>query len=345
MKLSNDTSRAAASASSPTPPRTDDTDLTSHEELTLDSLSDDAPSSSVVAATPSSPLDDTAFRTEIVRTVVGDAPPLAFDLERTTNAWTAYVERKSTPQTLHPAPRSSDLERADLEADDENATAALARVLSKADFGLMDVVGQFNRGFIVARLCKSDVEGTTDDLFIIDQHASDEKYNFETLQATSRLESQRLFAPRVLELTAADELVALENMGVLQQNGFEVALEEDQPAGRRIKLLAQPVNKNTEFDIQDLEEILHLLKDRPSGTLVRSTKTRAMFAMRACRKSTMIGDSLNSKQMTTIIRHMGTIEQPWNCPHGRPTMRHLSDLGAVETREGGAVNWAMFVPR
>jgi DNA mismatch repair protein PMS2 len=203
----------------------------------------------------------------------------------------------------------------------------------------------------------------------------------------------------VLELTAADELVALENMGVLQQNGFEVALEEDQPAGRRLKLIAQPVNKNTEFDVQgkilyaqyrytgltcggghgnvDLEEILHLLRDRPFGTLVRSTKTRAMFAMRACRKSTMVGDPLNAKQMTTvslnpppfftrhspcfflflscscltdgssgqIIRHMGTIEQPWNCPHGRPTMRHLSDLGAQERREGGGpVNWAMFVP-
>ena len=54
----------------------------------------------------------------------------------------------------------------------------------------------------------------------------------------------------MLELTAADELVALENMEVLQQNGFEVVLEEDQPAGRRLKLMAQPVNKNTEFDIQ-----------------------------------------------------------------------------------------------
>ena len=39
-------------------------------------------------------------------------------------------------------------------------------------------------------------------------------------------------------------------MGVLQQNGFEVAVEEDQPAGRRLKLVAQPVSKNTEFDTQ-----------------------------------------------------------------------------------------------
>jgi DNA mismatch repair protein PMS2 len=88
------------------------------------------------------------------------------------------------------------LESADLEADDEKATAALARVLSKADFGSMEVVGQFNRGFIVARLCKIGGEGeggvVTDDLFIVDQHAADEKYNFETLQATTRLESQSL---------------------------------------------------------------------------------------------------------------------------------------------------------
>ena len=62
----------------------------------------------------------------------------------------------------------------------------------------------------------------------------------------------------MLELTAADELVALENMSVLQQNGFEVAIEEDQPAGRRLRLVAQPVSKNTEFDIQGASRVLLL---------------------------------------------------------------------------------------
>ncbi len=54
----------------------------------------------------------------------------------------------------------------------------------------------------------------------------------------------------MLKLTAADELVALENMSVLQQSGFEVALEEAQLAGRRPRLVAQPVSKNAKFDIQ-----------------------------------------------------------------------------------------------
>lgn len=54
------------------------------------------------------------------------------------------------------------------------------------------------------------------------------------------------------------------------------------------------------FGDVDLEEILYLLRDRPSGTVVRSSKTRAMFAMRACRKSTMVGAPLNTKQMRTV---------------------------------------------
>jgi DNA mismatch repair protein PMS2 len=191
-------SAAAATAASSNSGQAAD-DLTSDTDILLDSLSDgDASSGGVVAAAPSSPSKASGVQTEVVRTIVGDAPPLAFDLERTTNAWHAYLERRSLrPQAPQPATRSSDLESADLGADDEKATAALARVLSKADFGLMEVVGQFNRGFIVARLSKidggSEGSGATDDLFIVDQHAADEKYNFETLQATTRLESQRLF--------------------------------------------------------------------------------------------------------------------------------------------------------
>jgi DNA mismatch repair protein PMS2 len=163
------------------------------EELLLpgdSSLASAAPSNTAAATASSSNDAVSGIQAEVVRTVVGAAPPLAFDLERMTNTWAAYLERSSAaaPQ---PAPRSSELGHADLAADNENATATLARVLFKADFGSMRVVGQFNRGFIVARLRKPDAEN--DDLFIVDQHAADEKYNFETLQATTRLESQRLF--------------------------------------------------------------------------------------------------------------------------------------------------------
>ena len=185
--------RASTSATASTSAkRASGAEPTSNEELLLldDSSSASAPPSNTAAATASSSHDAVSgVRTEVVRTVIGAAPPLAFDLERTTSAWSRYLERNAAAPAPPPAHRSSELGHADLAADNENATATLARVLSKADFGSMRVVGQFNRGFIVARLRGA----ANDDLFIVDQHAADEKYNFETLQATTRLESQRLF--------------------------------------------------------------------------------------------------------------------------------------------------------
>ncbi|TEB25771.1 DNA mismatch repair protein MutL [Coprinellus micaceus] len=137
--------------------------------------------------------------------------------------------------------------------NDAKAAEALSRVIDKSDFASMDILGQFNLGFIICRRRKSFRESfsTMDDLFIVDQHASDEKYNFESLQLTTKIQSQKLLRPRPLELTAADELVASENLQVLKDNGFEVHVAPDNDTcGARLQLTAQPVSKNTVFDMK-----------------------------------------------------------------------------------------------
>ena len=63
-----------------------------------------------------------------------------------------------------------------------------------------------------------------------------------------------------------------------------------------------------------------------SGAILRPNKVRAMLAMRACRSSIMIGTALNHGQMSQIVRRLASLEAPWNCPHGRPTMRHVCVL-------------------
>lgn len=217
-------------------------------------------------------------------------------------------------------------------ADEEQVERTLSRVIHKQDFASMDVIGQFNLGFIIARR-RTEPSGSADemdDLFIVDQHASDEKYNFETLQLTTQIRSQKLICPRALELSASDELVAIEHQSTLLANGFEIAVSESGLPGTRVKLVAQPISKTTVFGVKDLEELLYLLRDMSAGTeatrAVRCSKARSMFASRACRKSVMIGTALNKARMGSILANMGTIEQPWNCPHGRPTMRHLACL-------------------
>lgn len=220
-------------------------------------------------------------------------------------------------------------------ADDTAAEERLTLTVTKADFGRMQIKGQFNRGFILAT--------RGEDLFIIDQHASDEKYNFETLQATTVVQHQPLVVPRPLELMAMDEVAVLDSLAVLKRNGFVVGADPEAAPGHRCHLLSLPMSRETVFGVEDLEELIHLIHQNPGSMTVRCSKVRSMFAMRACRRSVMVGKALPTKAMEKIVRHMGELDKPWNCPHGRPTMRHLTTLGGFaswsERRNGGGLRW------
>ncbi|KAK4126589.1 DNA mismatch repair protein MutL [Parathielavia appendiculata] len=254
------------------------------------------------------------------------------------------------PQSQSKPPKSASQE--DLEADD--AEEKLSLKISKSDFAKMRIVGQFNLGFILAvrEAAPSTADAAEDDeLFIIDQHASDEKYNFERLQATTTVQSQRLVQPKTLDLTALEEEIILEHLPVLERNGFLVQVDTSgaKPVGSRVQLLSLPLSRETTFSLADLDELVFLLADNPTSapsTVPRPSKVRKMFAMRACRSSIMIGRALSARQMERVVRHMGEMEKPWNCPHGRPTMRHLCGLGAwdgkgwMEEVGAGTTDWA-----
>ncbi|KAJ5755486.1 hypothetical protein N7533_005029 [Penicillium manginii] len=218
----------------------------------------------------------------------------------------------------------------DVDANDsKTAEDRLSLTVSKADFAQMRIIGQFNLGFIIAVRPGE----TRDELFIIDQHASDEKINFERLQSETIVQNQRLVRPQRLDLTAVEEEIVLENRAALEKNGFVVTVDEsgEEPIGRRCSLVSLPLSKEVVFGSRDLEELIVLLSESPATNSVsvpRPSKVRKMFAMRACRSSIMIGKTLTARQMQRVVNNMGTIDKPWNCPHGRPTMRHLMSLGS-----------------
>lgn len=245
----------------------------------------------------------------------------------------------------------------DLGATD--AEEKLSLTISKGDFGRMRVAGQFNMGFIIAtRPAKARGEDDSgaaedDELFIIDQHATDEKYNYERLQAITVVQSQRLVHPKRLELTALEEEIVIENTEAIEANGFKIHVDTsgNEPVGSRCQVLALPLSRETTFTLQDLEELISLLGDESSESkhIPRPSKVKKMFAMRACRGSIMIGKPLTHGQMETLVRHMGELDKPWNCPHGRPTMRHLCKLQSWDRKrwkgdaqEVSKISWRSF---
>lgn len=216
------------------------------------------------------------------------------------------------------------------------ATTELERLFRKKDFSRMKVIGQFNLGFIIGKLDQN--------LFIVDQHAADEKYNFERLSQSTIMNQQPLLRPIRLELSPEEEIIASMHMDIIRKNGF--ALEEDPqaPSGHHYKLKAVPFSKNITFGVEDVKELISTLLDGQGecslmGTYKMDTtdsvcpsRVRAMLASRACRSSIMIGDALGRNEMHKILEHLAELKSPWNCPHGRPTMRHLVDLSLIHEK-------------
>ncbi|KAM3859863.1 mismatch repair endonuclease PMS2-like [Diretmus argenteus] len=204
--------------------------------------------------------------------------------------------------------------------ENQSAEDELRKEINKDMFKEMEIIGQFNLGFIIAKL--------NSDIFMIDQHATDEKYNFEMLQQHTVLQGQKLIVPQNLHLTAVSENVLMENIEIFRKNGFDFLIDEDAQVMERVKLVSLPTSKNWTFGPADIEELIFMLSDSP-GVMCRPSRVRQMFASRACRKSVMIGTALSVSEMKKLLVHMGEIEHPWNCPHGRPTMRHLANLDVI----------------
>jgi DNA mismatch repair protein MutL len=155
-----------------------------------------------------------------------------------------------------------------------------------------------------------------DELWVIDQHTAHERVLYEEIliRAQKRApETQRLLFPESIDL-AAGEWQLCESAGeILASLGFEVrpfgertVLLEGVPTGLRIRnpvLLFRRV-------IEDIE-----IAQRAGADLMK-----AAAASTACRSSVMAGDRLKLEEMQTLFARLMHTENPFSCPHGRPTM-------------------------
>lgn len=182
--------------------------------------------------------------------------------------------------------------------------------VNKLQFNLMKLIGQFNLGFMITRI--------DNDLFIIDQHASDEIYNFEKLKNEFKITNQLLIKPIKLDLSLVDRLKLEEFKSIIELNGFKYTIDNN---NNQVYLNYMPYYKAINFKVDDLYELLTNLPHTPI-----LSKINSILAMRACRKSIMIGRSLTTSTMKSVINHLSSLDKPWNCPHGRPTLRYLLQL-------------------
>lgn len=157
-------------------------------------------------------------------------------------------------------------------------------------------------------------------LMIIDQHAAHERVLYErALKAMGEgsLVGQRLLFPLTVHLEADDLETFNKEKEALEKLGF--SCQEFGP--RQIQLEVVPAllgQKNPEKFFRDL------LDDFKSLTGSDSQRFEKRAASFACRGAIMAGDKLNGEEMRELFRSLMAAENPYICPHGRPTVITLS---------------------
>ncbi len=178
---------------------------------------------------------------------------------------------------------------------------------------LLRLIGQIGATYLVA-------EGP-DGLYLIDQHAAHERVLFEKLMAQHEqkaIPSQALLSPVVVHLTPGNAKLLEDQLPVLQHFGFHV-----EPFGQNsYQVRAMP----TLFAKSDPAAALQaLVEDFEEDEAPLQNELEAKIAGRVCKRlAVKAGQVLSPDEQRALLNDLETCASPRTCPHGRPTMIHLS---------------------
>jgi DNA mismatch repair protein MutL len=198
-----------------------------------------------------------------------------------------------------------------LEPESEKSKPVLIKPIEiDAKLPPMTVKGQIHKTFILAE--------TKSGLLILDQHAVEERVNYELfMKQTKKEKSQPLLSPDLLELNAKEYLLVQDNIYVFEEIGFK--LEEFGGSSFRVREIPVILGK-----VYSKEFLMDILNDASKAGKVTQQLIENKIATKSCRASIKAGDELTMPQMNDLLKKLAVCNNPFNCPHGRPTIINMT---------------------
>lgn len=175
-------------------------------------------------------------------------------------------------------------------------------------------IGQFHGTYLLAQ--------ADDGLYILDQHAAQERVNYEYYrQAIGEVseDQQRLLVPIVLDYSTSDMLKITDKLETLAAVG--VHLEQFGP--NSFILRQHPTWFKAGQEADTVKEMVDwVLRD---GRLTVAQFREKTAIMMSCKRAIKANHHLDDQQAKALIEHLKGAENPFNCPHGRPVLIHFTD--------------------
>mgnify|MGYP005836030823 CR=1 FL=1 len=221
---------------------------------------------------------------------------------RASSAW--QVESIDNRQHWTPVPAASETE--------PTAKPLIQAVLPSQSAPLLRPIGQVAAAYLVA-------EGP-DGLYLIDQHAAHERILYERFMAQRRAQIpvQVLLEPTLVELPSASAHLFHEQLPMLASLGFQV-----EPFGSNAFLVRGVPAIFTEID--PAATLSALVEDFEEDETPLGGESEARLIARICKRAAVkAGQVLSMEEQKALLQDLEACQSPRTCPHGRPTMIHLS---------------------
>jgi DNA mismatch repair protein MutL len=183
--------------------------------------------------------------------------------------------------------------------------------LPTLELPVLRVLGQLANTYIIA-------EGP-DGLYLIDQHAAHERILYDRISAQwaqKEVEVQGLLQPATIEFSPGEEETLKASKEILAEFGFTI-----EPFGNRSYMIrAIPALMARANIIEIISALLDNLASKESPNPWEEKIAQSL----ACHGAIRAGQQLSNEEMRELIKQLEQTKQPRACPHGRPTMIHLS---------------------
>ncbi|KRM95801.1 DNA mismatch repair protein [Liquorilactobacillus aquaticus DSM 21051] len=243
---------------------------------------------------------DTKEEVEPGLTIIKDKSDMADKLD----VW----DKKYLRETMRSASFQDEKDRPQTSGQDEKQKN------KKPRFPALTYIGQMHGTYLFAE--------AEDGLYIIDQHAAQERCKYEYYRkkiGEVEPDQQDLLVPIVLDYTTSDALIINENLAKLSQLGIE--LEDFGPNSYIVRHHPTWFKEGQEEEI--IRELVdYILKDGKIDVASYREKTAIMMS---CKRSIKANHHLDDKQAKALLKQLKMCENPFNCPHGRPVLVHFTN--------------------
>ena len=159
-------------------------------------------------------------------------------------------------------------------------------------------------------------------VYLIDQHAAKERINYEIVLYNLSHPNNNVMTPLIpinIELPLNEYLIIKQNIEIL--NKINIQVEEFGSSSFRV--ISHPTWINKGFEVQTIKHIFEMIvRDEKNFSLERFIDNVAKMV--SCKMSIKGNTRINIEEMESLINDLRKCNNPFNCPHGRPTIIHFT---------------------